>query len=76
VRVKEAVRRAPLRNKGAAGALEAAPMMSIPFFGVFLAFVATLAGSRTLALALWFVSMAAMVVLFKLHATDPLNIAL
>lgn len=51
-------------------------MMSIPFFGIFLAFVATLAGSRTLALAVWFASMAAMLVLFKLHATDPLNIAL
>lgn len=51
-------------------------MMSIPFFGVFLAFAAAMAGSRTFALALWFVSIAAMLVLFKMHATDPLNIAL
>ncbi len=51
-------------------------MMSIPFFGVFLALVATLAGSRPLALVLWAVSMVAMLGLFKLHATDALNIAL
>lgn len=51
-------------------------MMSIPFFGVFLSLVATLTGSRTIALLLWAISMAAMLGLFKLHATDALNIAL
>lgn len=51
-------------------------MMSIPFFGVFLALVATLAGSRPVALVLWAVSMVAMLVLFQQHATDTLDIAL
>lgn len=51
-------------------------MMSIPFFGIFLALVATLAGSRPIALFFWVVSVVAMLVLFKLHATDPLQIAL
>lgn len=51
-------------------------MMSVPFFGVFLALIATLAGSRPVALVLWIVSMVAMLVLFRHHATDALNIAL
>lgn len=51
-------------------------MMSLPFFGVFLALAATLAGRRSIAFALWLLSMAAMLVLFKLHASDPLQIAL
>ena len=51
-------------------------MMSIPFFGIFLALVATLAGSRPVALVLWAISMVAMLALFKHHATDALNIAL
>lgn len=51
-------------------------MMSLPFFGVFLALVATLTGERMIAIGLWLVSMAAMLVLFRLHATSPLPIAL
>jgi len=51
-------------------------MMSLPFFGVFLALSATLAGQRGAALVLWVVSVAAMLALFRLHATDSLHIAL
>lgn len=51
-------------------------MMSLPFFGVFLALAATLMGQRMAALALWVLSVATMLVLFRLHVTDPLNIAL
>ncbi|MEP9352734.1 DUF5993 family protein [Xanthobacter sp. KR7-65] len=51
-------------------------MMSLPFFGVFLALGATMAGRRSIALVLWLLSMAAMLVLFRMHATDPLRIAL
>lgn len=51
-------------------------MMSLPFFGVFLALAATLMSQRMAALALWVLSVATMLVLFRLHVTDPLNIAL
>lgn len=51
-------------------------MMSVPFFGLFLALSATLAGRRGAALLLWVLSIAAMLALFQVHATDPLRIAL
>lgn len=51
-------------------------MMSIPFFGLFLAMAAGLGGYRLPAFLLWLASMAALVALFKMHATDALNIAL
>ncbi|WP_029004233.1 DUF5993 family protein [Azorhizobium doebereinerae] len=51
-------------------------MMSIPFFGVAAAFICVFAGQRGAALVLWALSMAALLVLFRLHATDPLNIVL
>ncbi|MFS8036819.1 DUF5993 family protein [Xanthobacter sp. AM11] len=51
-------------------------MMSLPFFGVFLALLATLTGERVIALILWAVSMAAMLALFRMHASDPLHIVL
>jgi hypothetical protein len=51
-------------------------MMSLPFFGLFLAFVCLFMGRRSLALLVWAVSMVCLLVLFKLHATDPLNIVL
>jgi hypothetical protein len=51
-------------------------MMSIPFFGLSAAFACVLAGRRGAALAFWALSMASLLVLFKLHATDPLNIVL
>ncbi|MEW6124394.1 MAG: DUF5993 family protein [Pseudomonadota bacterium] len=51
-------------------------MMSVPFFGFFLAFAAVLAGRRSVAVALFALSLAFTLLLFKLHATDPLNISL
>lgn len=51
-------------------------MMSIPFFGFFLAFAGVLAGKRGVAVVLFALSLAFTLVLFKLHATDPLNISL
>lgn len=51
-------------------------MMSIPFFGLLAALAFVFAGRRRAALALWALSMVCLMVLFKLHATDPLNIVL
>lgn len=51
-------------------------MMSIPFFGLLAAFACIFAGRRGAALLLWALSMACLMLLFKLHATDPLNIVL
>jgi hypothetical protein len=51
-------------------------MMSTPFFGLFAAFVCVFAGRRSAALTLWGLSILCLLVLFKLHATDPLNIVL
>lgn len=51
-------------------------MMSLPFFGAFLALLATLSGERMIALILWVVSTAVLLALFRMHATSPLNIAL
>lgn len=50
--------------------------MSLPFFGVFLALAGVLAGWRKAALVLWALAVITLMVLFRLHATDPLHIAL
>ena len=52
------------------------PMMSIPFFGLFLAFALTCVGWRRVAIAAWALSLVGLLVLFRLHATDALNIVL
>lgn len=51
-------------------------MMSLPFFGLFLAFAATFAGWRRVAIFAWALSIVWLLVLFRLHANDPLNIVL
>jgi hypothetical protein len=51
-------------------------MMSIPFFLFAGALAATFRGKRGMAIGLWTLSVIAMLVLFRLHATDPLNIGL
>ncbi|MFA6967465.1 DUF5993 family protein [Bosea sp. (in: a-proteobacteria)] len=51
-------------------------MMSIPFFGLLAGLLCVLAGQRRAALGLWGISMVCLLVLFKLHATDPLNVVL
>ncbi|WP_245454126.1 DUF5993 family protein [Aquabacter cavernae] len=50
--------------------------MSVPFFGFFLAFAAVLAGKRGAAVIAFALSLAFTLLLFKLHATDPLAISL
>ncbi|MGU3492893.1 DUF5993 family protein [Xanthobacteraceae bacterium A53D] len=51
-------------------------MMSIPFFVALAGFICVLAGQRGAALMLWALSMVSLMVLFRLHATDSLNIVL
>lgn len=51
-------------------------MMSVPFFGFFLAFAAILAGYRRIAMGVFALALVFTLVLFKLHATDALNISL
>lgn len=51
-------------------------MMSLPFFGMLLALVFAGAGQRALAILAWLVSIGVLLALFRLHATDPLNIVL
>ncbi len=51
-------------------------MMSVPFFGLFFAFALVMAGKRTASIVLFALSMVVLLVLFKLHATDPLAITL
>jgi hypothetical protein len=50
-------------------------MMSVPFFGCALAMLAVWAGRRWIAVALWALSLIALGVLFRLHATDTLPLA-
>lgn len=50
-------------------------MMSVPFFGCTLAILAVWAGRRWIAVALWALSLIALGVLFRLHATDTLPLA-
>ncbi len=47
-------------------------MMSVPFFGCALAMLAVWAGRRWIAVGLWAISLIALAVLFRLHATDTL----
>lgn len=51
-------------------------MMSAPFFLLAGGLWAVSAGRRSLALVLWALGAAVMLGLFRLHATDALNIAL
>jgi len=51
-------------------------MMSLPFFGLFLAFACTCVGWRRVAIFAWALSLIGLLVLFRLHATDALNIVL
>lgn len=50
-------------------------MMSLPFFGVFAAFCLAWADRHRAALALWIASMAALLLLFRAHATDSLPLS-
>ena len=52
------------------------PMMSIPFFAGLLAMLAAWTGRRAVALWLWAATVGAILILFRLHATDALDIAL
>lgn len=56
--------------------VEYSTMMSIPFFGLLAAFACVFTERRSAALAFWALSMVCLLLLFKLHATDPLNIVL
>ncbi|MFG1463676.1 DUF5993 family protein [Xanthobacter sp. DSM 24535] len=51
-------------------------MMTVPFYGFFLALALVLAGQRRASMLVWAASLLAMLVLFKMHATDPLNLVL
>jgi hypothetical protein len=51
-------------------------MMSIPFFLVVAASLAAWSGHREASLALWAGGLLALLILFRLHATDALNLAL
>lgn len=50
--------------------------MSLPFFAAFAAMAAAWSGRRTVAFGLWAATLVAILVLFRLHATDALDIAL
>jgi len=51
-------------------------MMSLPFFALVAGLGAAWAGWRGSALILWAVGVALLLVLFRLHATDTLNLGL
>lgn len=51
-------------------------MMSIPFFLFAGALAAVFYGKRRIAIGLWVLSLVMLLVLFRLHATDPLHIGL
>jgi hypothetical protein len=51
-------------------------MMSIPFFLVAAALAAAWSGHRQASVALWALSLLTLLVLYRLHATDVLGIAL
>jgi hypothetical protein len=50
-------------------------MMSLPFFLVVVALLAAWSGFRAVSLGLWVAGLLALLVLFRLHATDVLNLA-
>lgn len=49
-------------------------MMFLPFLIFLIAFIMTVKGSKKSAFYLWLVGIAANVVLFNYHVTDPLNL--
>jgi Family of unknown function (DUF5993) len=51
-------------------------MMSIPFFFVVVALAAAWSGGRQVSIALWAASLLVLLLLFRLHATDTLNLGL
>jgi Family of unknown function (DUF5993) len=51
-------------------------MMSIPFFFVVAALAAAWVGGRQVSMALWAASVLTLLMLFRLHATDTLNLGL
>lgn len=51
-------------------------MMTLPFFGFFVAFALILAGQRIPSMLMWGLSLLALLTLFKMHATDPLHLVL
>lgn len=51
-------------------------MMSLPFFGLFAALACTIAGWRRVAISAWALSLIGLLMLFRLHANDALNIVL
>ena len=51
-------------------------MMSVPFFLFAAGLIAVARGWRGTALTLWALGVAVALALFRLHATDPLNIVL
>ncbi len=51
-------------------------MMSLPFFAAFVAMAVAWAGWRTAAMTMWAVTVVMVVILFRLHATDALDIQL
>lgn len=50
-------------------------MMTLPFFGLFIGLVLGWAGWRMPAIAVWVLSLAAMLALFRMHVTDPLPLS-
>jgi hypothetical protein len=51
-------------------------MMSIPFFLVVAALAAAWSGSRQVSIALWAACVLTLLLLFRLHATDTLDLGL
>ncbi|WP_170308642.1 DUF5993 family protein [Ancylobacter pratisalsi] len=51
-------------------------MMSLPFFGIFAAFLLAGGGRRGPALLLWALSMVVLLLLFRSHSTDALDVVL
>ncbi len=51
-------------------------MMSLPFFLVVCSVIAALLGRRRVAVGFWALGLVTLLVLFRLHATDTLNIIL
>lgn len=51
-------------------------MMSLPFFGVFLSILSAWFGYRQVALGFALISIVGTLALFRMHATDALQIAL
>lgn len=50
--------------------------MALPFLLTFLALLAAWRGQRAISVGLWALSVVVLLILFRLHATDPLDIYL